>query len=898
MIITGFLLAVGLVMLIVLTNSLLFTMNLPATQDISEKKYTVNIDYLIRSSASRAVTDAYVYIAARNATTQTALNLSRQEFLSFVDSLEKVYGRDLKALDINVTYLQTSIKYVYNDTQGNLNTRGNIVRIESKTFPAGTIIIPMDETQYWLREFPAGDSNRSNFIRTFGLLYRILNDRNESSSPLDDDGMDLIAYRLIQDPRASAVDFTGYDSIKHEILIIGSVLYDPNSTYKTSNVNRIWSLKGGIIAITPDQLNRTHPVLGTEARDLIIQEARSLNVTLLITNQSFSYDYTVMLYKAPRLGIYPSEGANPDIIQGYFTHAGLNSSEYTLLNTTQVENGDLSNIDILFIPHENLGNYMTVQAEQAVMNWVSTGGILHVECEAIGKYTKNIDGMDDLIENVDTTHPWYGFIGVRYDTNKYGKSLNATVENWPFVTNSSYKFTAMSLIQTYTDTLPPRGGSVSSFILGGGGLAYNPDSVILLNSSNDLAQVYVFAPYDSGSVVYLGGHDQSIAEGNIPMPQREMLVFDTFFTSSIVKLIPVVRLNATLQITFSDGDLSYTKNLINISAVSNPLLSTTISYQTSSSSNSSFPSPQFIDPTGGNTISGTYKVVVNASGTQVTLGVDGSVVGNMSYNATTGYWEYYLNTSAWLDGAHLLRAIATDGTNYAWTQISVTFQNGVAGNNAGFEAELRVVEGANYEFQLNNLRFADTGQLIGGASVTFKLYAQSVNEANLLFTGTDITDSNGFASTTYSGSLDPDGTYFLVADVSYNSTLQSFVLQFSPSSGNQTANFVIEKIEIKDTKDKDHNGWVDEFKVKLKGLAWENGTKIEGASVTFRVYRDGGTLVSTSLSDTTDRHGNADVKFKYPDSLTQQIEEDITYYVEATVVYNGYTKVFTKYFSV
>jgi hypothetical protein len=378
-----------------------------------------------------------------------------------------------------------------------------------------------------------------------------------------------------------------------------------------------------------------------------------------------------------------------------------------------------------------------------------------------------------------------------------------------------------------------------------------------------------------------------------------MIVFDTFFISSIVKKVPVIRLQASLTINFEDDDLQFRKTLSNITAVSNPLLASLAGYATGGTSNPVFPEPEFVDPTNGGLISGTYTVLVNATGTQVILGVDGDPVGNMVYNGTSGLWELDLNTTQWMDGEHILKAIASDGNNTAWTQISVTFQNGIGGGGgAGFEAELKVVENpGEYEFQLNNLRMADTGQLIQGANVTFKLYAQIVDDNNLIFTGNDVTDSNGFASATYNGSLDPNATYFLIADVVYNGQLQSFILEFSPEVGNQTGNFIIEDFKIKDLKDENDNGKVDKFKAELKGLSWENGTKIEGASVTFEVFDEYNNSISDAVVKTTNNKGDAKTTFEYPNSLNVELIDDEVYYVKATVVYNGYQKIFYKYFS-
>jgi subtilisin len=109
----------------------------------------------------------------------------------------------------------------------------------------------------------------------------------------------------------------------------------------------------------------------------------------------------------------------------------------------------------------------------------------------------------------------------------------------------------------------------------------------------------------------------------------------------------------------------------------------------SDGSNSS-PSCSLVDPSDGDTVSGTVTVQTDASDSEdddTTLDVDVSIDGgawqSATYNSTSGYYEYDWDTTAVGDGDHTVQARATDSDSATTesSQITVTVDN-TAGDNA------------------------------------------------------------------------------------------------------------------------------------------------------------------------------------------------------------------------
>ena len=96
------------------------------------------------------------------------------------------------------------------------------------------------------------------------------------------------------------------------------------------------------------------------------------------------------------------------------------------------------------------------------------------------------------------------------------------------------------------------------------------------------------------------------------------------------------------------------------------------------------PSCSTVDPSDGDTVSGTVTVQVDAADSEdddttldVEVSIDGGTYQTASYNSTSGYYEYDWDTTAVSDGDHTVDARATDsdGATTDAAQVTVTVDN-------------------------------------------------------------------------------------------------------------------------------------------------------------------------------------------------------------------------------
>jgi len=95
------------------------------------------------------------------------------------------------------------------------------------------------------------------------------------------------------------------------------------------------------------------------------------------------------------------------------------------------------------------------------------------------------------------------------------------------------------------------------------------------------------------------------------------------------------------------------------------------------------PSVSWVNPTDGDTVSGTVTVQIDASDSEdsddsldVTYSVDGGSARSTTYNSTSGYYEDSWDTTTVSDGDHTLEASATDSAgNTSTSSITVTTDN-------------------------------------------------------------------------------------------------------------------------------------------------------------------------------------------------------------------------------
>jgi len=104
MILTGYLIAVGLVILIMLLDSMIYSLGSPATVDVSERKAIESLEYLINKSVYDALINASKTIEAQGinntSVAQAILEDETKTFIRFFRALEEYYGIEGRLINI------------------------------------------------------------------------------------------------------------------------------------------------------------------------------------------------------------------------------------------------------------------------------------------------------------------------------------------------------------------------------------------------------------------------------------------------------------------------------------------------------------------------------------------------------------------------------------------------------------------------------------------------------------------------------------------------------------------------------------------------------------------------------------------------------------------------------
>ncbi len=438
------------------------------------------------------------------------------------------------------------------------------IRKVAKTFPAGSLIIPMDDNY---QPDPVTNDGYIPLLKGMGLVYQIANGTYSGGEPIS-------VWQLLEDPRG-----TNY-----------SLFYslDVNTSDKPLDISNgtIGNKKfgGGPYVIDGDDLT-------PEIKDRILNASYDSPVGYHLNIHQFLeplYHYPVVEMKmAPKIAAYPPDDWNDrcsdmthcdktdnkipkppettyyesklnDTIGKYYIHSDV---PYVIINDSMINNSILDEIDIITMPHADLSP-MPNNVARTLIDWVSNGGTIHAECKALTT-------LDDKVETVDgDNHSWYGFIGVENIPSGTG-----TGKAMIFVGNSSEGnntggygayadpgacFDVLSQSGDDDGILPGAGGSaVPAFRIKN--LNYtllNPDAMVLSGAGtnedsifpNDIDFTYISAPFDNGFVTYLAGHDLSEDYNNNPTPHKERLMFHTFFYPGFGKIYGygVVELQITL----------------------------------------------------------------------------------------------------------------------------------------------------------------------------------------------------------------------------------------------------------------------------------------------------------------------------------------------------------------
>ena len=421
------------------------------------------------------------------------------------------------------------------------------VRKVEKTFPAGSLIIPMDDTHQ--PDQNTGD-NYIPLLKAMGLVYQITNGTYSDGEPIS-------VWQLLQDPRGNSSPLFETPAI--------NTSNNPRDPTTGIDPNREYS--GGPYIIDANDLT-------PEIRDRILNASEKNNPGYYVQVHHVlepmnDYYPVVEMKMAPKIAAYPPddyghplpgpyyESKLDETIGIYYTHSDV---PYVIINDTMIRNGTLEDIDIVTIPHADLSN-MPVDVAKIFIDWVSNGGTIHAEC-------KSLTTLDDKVEAVDgNNHSWYGFIGVEYDSGPVdGKSM-IFVGNASGVNNTgdygSYAdpgacFDVLAQSGDDDGILPGAGGSAVPvfYVKSSNYSLLNPDTTVLSGAglfknsiapnNDDLS--YVSAPFDNGFITYLAGHDLSEDHNGNPTPIKERLMFQTFFYPGFAKIYDygVVELQITM----------------------------------------------------------------------------------------------------------------------------------------------------------------------------------------------------------------------------------------------------------------------------------------------------------------------------------------------------------------
>lgn len=428
------------------------------------------------------------------------------------------------------------------------------IRTVTKTFPAGSLIIPMDDIS------DTDGTAQKNIIPGMGLVYNIANGTYSDGKPIS-------VWQPLEDPRG-----TNYTFFDNDVFVNTS--NNPGDISNGSNVSKFYA--GGPYIIDTNDLT-------PDIKDRILNASEdslaAYHINIHQTLEPFYHDPVVELIMAPKIAAYPPddwegwgevgnttpkppettyyESKLVETIGKYYIHAGV---PYVVINDSMILSGVLDDIDIITIPDANLIQ-MPDNVARTLIDWVSNGGTIHAGGLALTT-------LDAKVEEIDgDNHSWNGFIGV---FNSLGTQ---TGRSMIFVGNSSVLGDDNNnLYGTYADPgaffdVLAQSGDLDGVLTGAGMSAVpafnftnysmiNPDTTILAgagitNSSHliDSSQLtYVSAPFDKGFVTYLAGYNMSEDYNGVPTPHKERLMFHTIFYPCFRKIYDygVVELRITM----------------------------------------------------------------------------------------------------------------------------------------------------------------------------------------------------------------------------------------------------------------------------------------------------------------------------------------------------------------
>jgi hypothetical protein len=401
----------------------------------------------------------------------------------------------------------------------------------NKTFPAGSLIIPMDD-----KSIP--ETGQENILKAMGLVYNIANGTYSDGKPIS-------VWQLLEDPRGENYTYFNAD-------VEVNTNNNPINISIGNNDSRKYG--GGPYIIDENDLTQ-------EIKDRILNASEDSSVAIHQTLEPFEHDPVAELKMAPKIAAYPPDGEYystlNETIGKYYEHSNI---PFTTIDNSMISSGVLDDIDIITIPHANLTE-IDNDVTRTLIDWVSNGGTIYAE----GLSLTTLDAKVELIDG--DNHPWNGFIGVS------NSLVPQTGRSMIFVGNSSIPGDDnINPYGTYADpgafwNVLAQSGDTDGVLMGTGmsevpafnftdNSKVNPDTTILAgagttNSSalmNNSQLTYISAPFDKGFVIYLAGHNMSVDYKGDPTPHRERLIFHTLFYPGFRKIYDygVVELQITM----------------------------------------------------------------------------------------------------------------------------------------------------------------------------------------------------------------------------------------------------------------------------------------------------------------------------------------------------------------
>ena len=552
MLLTVFMILIGVVGYTAILNSMIFSANLQST-GLEESKQEIR--------DLRLITEAEIIKAAYYANTtpyvsDPANHTQVSEYFynyitSFNNTIQKIYSARGASVEIIVNNMSL------NATTSNMTVNKYFIEWKNHTFPNGSLVIPMDDNQ---------TTNQSQLMKVYGLIYKIVD--NTGTAPLNSTRIPV--WTLLQNP------------VNNSVINFSNIMNTQNATTGLDPSYREYS--GGPFIIDYNDINTGGK------KDLILNESKNKSIKVHELIDPFIYDKAIEMVVPPKIAIFPQ---SDNVMEKYYADGEV---PYTGLSDTQIKNGSLTNYDILTIPHEEMDTPSSRKDTViAIVGWVANGGVLHVQCAGT-------DTMDDAVEKwAGSGKPWYGFIGINRslnDTNKIQRNTMTYIKlidkSTPFNTSYSFNMSPPVSLTGLADPGTPynplaqshnesgilgnmtRSSTTPAFSLRRNGSQVNPAANILgiatyangtpvyidadknLDGFKDPQLMYIEAPYENGLVSYLAGHDQTMRDGG------ERLIFENFFAASMRLSLDtgITAKNINVTIKYFDGNVRYIDTFI------------------------------------------------------------------------------------------------------------------------------------------------------------------------------------------------------------------------------------------------------------------------------------------------------------------------------------------------